>query len=526
MAVFTRSASWENLWRRSARSRLLQAQVLLFLATLMTMWLFLGRDAIATANEGQRAWPPIEMLETGDWLVPRLSGEPYLKKPPLLYWQIALSYHLFGVSPLAARLPGALAGSALVLTIFLWGRELLGSRAGFLAALFATTHLLILDRARRAQLDIHLCLFTTLLAWCWCRAFRLLAEGSPGWRKWIWAGGAFLAIANFYKVPVPFVFLLSGLIGTAAITGNLRLLRRPDWWLAMGASLLPVGVWASGAIAEVGLAEAKGTWQDEIGLRFRPTKINSAPFWIYLAVAPVAAAPWSLFGLAWLRRDFRACLPADRLALAWLAAWGLGSVAVLSCVPARESIYMICAVPMQCLLLAPAADWCLRRLEHRWGPMATIAILPTVLVVFAAVFHIAELRRASRLQGDGLLAGTAAVMRHALDDGRPVAWIGSQSAALYFQMGRAIPVLRGEHEVEAWLRAHPEGIVAGHRKVVLPRVKPDGILRRAAVVRSAAKEDLVVASGGTLVAPAGWDLRDVTPAPGPAPPPEGGKNNR
>ncbi|HEX4606728.1 MAG TPA: dolichol-phosphate mannosyltransferase, partial [Urbifossiella sp.] len=43
-------------------------------------------------DEGRYAQIPREMLASGNWVVPTLQGEPYLDKPPLLYWLVALSY--------------------------------------------------------------------------------------------------------------------------------------------------------------------------------------------------------------------------------------------------------------------------------------------------------------------------------------------------------------------------------------------------------------------------------------------------
>src|SRR5438094_847693 len=47
-------------------------------------------------NEGLYGRVAQEMLQGGDWVIPRLDGVPYLEKPPLLYWLTALSFKAFG----------------------------------------------------------------------------------------------------------------------------------------------------------------------------------------------------------------------------------------------------------------------------------------------------------------------------------------------------------------------------------------------------------------------------------------------
>src|SRR5262245_52740430 len=42
-------------------------------------------------DEGRYAEIPREMLQRGDLVVPHLQGQPYLDKPPLLYWLVMLS---------------------------------------------------------------------------------------------------------------------------------------------------------------------------------------------------------------------------------------------------------------------------------------------------------------------------------------------------------------------------------------------------------------------------------------------------
>src|SRR5262245_1432802 len=46
-------------------------------------------------DEGRYAEIAREMVERGEWVVPVLQGEPYLDKPPLFYWLVALSYQAF-----------------------------------------------------------------------------------------------------------------------------------------------------------------------------------------------------------------------------------------------------------------------------------------------------------------------------------------------------------------------------------------------------------------------------------------------
>src|SRR5260221_12589034 len=69
-------------------------------------------------EEPRRALPAIHMLASGDWLVPRVGSIPFLRKPPMVHWLIALSFLATGTkSKLAALLPSALATVALALAI-------------------------------------------------------------------------------------------------------------------------------------------------------------------------------------------------------------------------------------------------------------------------------------------------------------------------------------------------------------------------------------------------------------------------
>ena len=71
-------------------------------------------------TEGLRAQVAADFLHSGDWVVPRLYGQPLLTKPPGMYVAIALASWPFGeVREWTARLPSGLGATATVL-LFSW----------------------------------------------------------------------------------------------------------------------------------------------------------------------------------------------------------------------------------------------------------------------------------------------------------------------------------------------------------------------------------------------------------------------
>src|SRR6185295_12060726 len=123
-------------------------------------------------DEGRYAQIPKEMLAHDSWVVPTLQGEPYLDKPPLMYWLIALSYQVFGITPVAARLVPAICVHLTILAVYLIGRRSLGERAAFWAALLLSIAPGIVSIARLLLLDGLLTLCVTVSVLCGFEAVR------------------------------------------------------------------------------------------------------------------------------------------------------------------------------------------------------------------------------------------------------------------------------------------------------------------------------------------------------------------
>src|SRR5438132_979499 len=108
---------------------------LLLLVCAVVFWWRLGKLGLIDPDEPFYAQTAHEMIRTGDWLVPRIFGQPQFEKPPLYYWLVAGSFRVFGENEFAGRLPSALFGTALVLMTYAFARRIFNPRAGLLSAL-------------------------------------------------------------------------------------------------------------------------------------------------------------------------------------------------------------------------------------------------------------------------------------------------------------------------------------------------------------------------------------------------------
>jgi 4-amino-4-deoxy-L-arabinose transferase-like glycosyltransferase len=105
-------------------------------------------------TESLRAIIAAEFLNSGNWVVPMLYGEPLFTKPPGMYAAIALvSWPFGGVSEWTARLPSALAATAVVFLFYWYFARQLGRLAGLLAGLLVPVGFMWLDKASSAEID-------------------------------------------------------------------------------------------------------------------------------------------------------------------------------------------------------------------------------------------------------------------------------------------------------------------------------------------------------------------------------------
>lgn len=175
-----------------------------------------GSVSLWDRDEPRYAQTSKQMLESGDWVVPRLLDNVRTAKPIFIYWCQASAMALFGPSEFSARLPSVV---AMLLTLALIGAafsRLAGqSRALWTVFVFATSGLTI-AAAKMCVTDSVLLLFVLIAQLCLYDLWR---------GNWSWAVvltlGAAVGLAGLTKGPV-----VLGVMGTTLVA--LLLLRLTD----------------------------------------------------------------------------------------------------------------------------------------------------------------------------------------------------------------------------------------------------------------------------------------------------------
>src|SRR5437763_3277150 len=258
-------------------------------------------------DEGRYAQIPREMLARGEWVVPTLQGEPYLDKPPLMYWLVALSYRAFGVSPESARLVPAVCVHLTTLAVYLLGRRSVGERAAFWAAALLTVAPGFVGIARLLLLDGLLTLCVTLSVVCGFEAVRT-GRLRLGW----WLASATASGLGFLtKGPISEVLLFVPLWANAWLgrsTARVRWFHYLLFFAVVFAVNLP---WYVGIYLREPAFLRHFFWEHNV-LRFLRPFDHLQPVWFYAPVLLAGLLPGSVLFLAYFRHLLGERRPGER----------------------------------------------------------------------------------------------------------------------------------------------------------------------------------------------------------------------
>ncbi len=139
-----------------------QRTFLIFAVLFVLLFWNLGETGLLDPDEGRYSEIPREMIESGDYITPRLNDVKYFEKPVLYYWMTALSFRLFGKTETAVRAVSALLAFLTVLCTWILAHKVYDRDIADRIAVILGTSLLFYAIARISLTDMPLVFFMTL----------------------------------------------------------------------------------------------------------------------------------------------------------------------------------------------------------------------------------------------------------------------------------------------------------------------------------------------------------------------------
>ncbi len=145
------------------KERILEVLILASLVSYSTFfYLFrLGHPYLCGWDEPKYAEIGREILVRGKLFPLTFNHKPYLRKPPLLFWLVALSYKIFGVSEFSARLFPAIFSIFLILSTYIFLRMVGDRSLALFSSLILSNSPLLLINGHKVCVDP---IFTFFLA--------------------------------------------------------------------------------------------------------------------------------------------------------------------------------------------------------------------------------------------------------------------------------------------------------------------------------------------------------------------------
>jgi 4-amino-4-deoxy-L-arabinose transferase-like glycosyltransferase len=345
--------------------------IVVLVAALIYLGCIVSPPALMDDVDAVQAQIARNMLESGDFVTARLNGVAYLEKSPLIYWMMAASYSVFGVSDWSARIPVALSAIALAWLVFrfaLWGTGC--ERTAFRAGLVIATCVGLFLFTRIQIPDVTLTFTIALAMWGFLRA---LEPDEPSPSKWIYIAYAAVgtglllkgliaalfpvATAGLYLVFTKQLFSRQAWRRIRPLTGTLLALTiAAPWHIAATLANPPYLDFTFRSVP----GEYRGFFwfyfMNEHVLRFlnlrHPRDYNTVPRVLFWAFHLLWLFPWSMYFGGLLRQDYKADSRAGRLRLLCLC-W-VGFILVFFTFSTTQEYYSMPCYPALAILLAPA----------------------------------------------------------------------------------------------------------------------------------------------------------------------------
>lgn len=227
---------------------------------------FLGEKEFQ-GEEGRRVLIALNMLETKEFLLPKLFNEPYFNKPPLFNWGLAFFFKIMGsYSEFTARAFSALSIliTALFLT-FIWIRmvNFYEKKASFtlylIPGLIFLTTPEVIDKALRAEIDGFYTMLITFALFGWFYFYEIENRKKLAF---FWAG-FFLGLGILTKTFQALLFFYLAYLPYLLLQKRWKEIYHFSHLLGLLTALLVFLAWALPVSSDIGLSHFLKAWIEE-----------------------------------------------------------------------------------------------------------------------------------------------------------------------------------------------------------------------------------------------------------------------
>lgn len=249
-------------------------------------------------EEGRRATPAREMLQTGDFVTPRLFGEAYLNKPPGFFWLVAGVGAIQGhVDSLSVRVPSVLSVLIAAWILAAFPDPRISRATKNLAALFLLANFVCLDKGILGEIDAALStiVFAAVAIW-----WHGEARGRLSFWHWL-ATGAVMSFATLTKGPPAAILFYVPLITYLLWQKRWRDLFSPGHIACFITIVIPFALWVLAVKQSAGMTwgQLYAEWSVQLGAdRVAAPTANIGKTIVRYALFPLEVAggfmPWVL----------------------------------------------------------------------------------------------------------------------------------------------------------------------------------------------------------------------------------------
>jgi len=291
-----------------------------------------------------------EMLANDNWVIPTFNGEVRLQKTPLSYWLVASVAKITGsVNEFSARLPSASLAILSAAAILYFTAQWLEFLIAILSAVVWISTLAFIGYSHNGRPEMVLCTFVAISMLSFYSAMK-----TPSRRRQIsymlifWLS---FSLAMLAKGPVPLVLIAPPIFFYFAVFKQWNKLKFTLPIIGTILFLLIVLPWPIMVAAKV--PNSWPFWKREFVDRFMGDYASGRkPFWYYLPIMLLFAAPFSAFVPHAIIAPFYHVWERKRPVMWYLWLWFVLQILVMSISGGKRQHYILPAMPAFSILAA------------------------------------------------------------------------------------------------------------------------------------------------------------------------------